>query len=141
MLLRARFSIFSMVRWDRKNLSKEKLIFEELFLGLSLVYYSSMQTKERCLWQTSKLIWALFLKFSEFHAIDEVTQPALATLFVNGLCPWVSGLIKRLSPPPPRRKIEEREEATYLTELLTIAEHFQRTLEQDCKQNPSSYWL
>lgn len=30
---------------------------------------------------------ALLLQVSGFHSRDEVTQPALATLFVNSLCP------------------------------------------------------
>lgn len=38
---------------------------------------------------------ALLLQVSGFHSRDEVTQLALATLFVNRLCSEVSGLIKR----------------------------------------------
>lgn len=48
-----------------------------------------------------------------FHIINKVTQSTLAALFVNGLSPKISGLIKR-------QKI--RREARSLTELLTVAE-------------------
>ena len=57
---------------------------------------------------------ALFLWHSGLHAIN-VTQPTLAALFINGLAPEISGLIKR-------QKIGW--ETTSLTELMTIPEHF-----------------
>lgn len=38
---------------------------------------------------------ALFLQHSGFHTINEVTQPALAALSVNGLSPEMSGLITK----------------------------------------------
>lgn len=58
---------------------------------------------------------ALFLWHSGFHAINDVTQPTLAALFINGLSSEISGLIKR-------QKLGW--EATSLTELMTIPEHF-----------------
>ena len=76
------------------------------------------------------LLWTLKpvcspFSMAGFHAINKVTQPAPAALFVHGLSPEITGSIKR-------QKIGW--EATSLTELVTIAEHFERTLEQDCKQ-------
>lgn len=65
---------------------------------------------------------AFFLQHLGFHTINKVTQPAL---FVSGLSPEISGLVKRQ---------KTGWEATGLTELMTIAEHFRRTLEQDHKQ-------
>lgn len=71
---------------------------------------------------------ALFLWHSGFHAINKVTQPAVAAFFVNGLSPKISGLIKKITI-----KII-RWEAIGLTELSTMAQHFERTLEQDGKE-------
>lgn len=75
---------------------------------------------------------ALLLQVSGFHSRDEVTQLALATLFVNRLCPEVSGLIKR--PKQTNQKNGDGRLAPHWTELMTVAKHFKRTLEQDCKQ-------
>lgn len=85
-----------------------------------------MQTKERSICGRLKAhLEALFLRNSGVYTINEVTQPALAALFVNGLSPEISKLGKR-------QKIGW--EATGLTELVTTAECFERTLEQDHKQ-------
>lgn len=54
---------------------------------------------------------ALLLQVSGFHSRDEVTQPALATLFVNSLCPEVSGLITR---PKQTNQKKMGLEASYL---------------------------
>ena len=81
---------------------------------------------------------ALLLQVSGFHSRDEVTQPALATLFVNSLCPEVSGLIRRLTQTNQKKKKWDWRLATCLTELMTVAEHFQRTLEQDSKQKSTN---
>lgn len=72
-------------------------------------------------------VWkeALSVQHSRFYTRKEVTQPALAALFVNVLSPETRGLIKR-------QKIGW--EVTSLTELVTTAEHFERTLEQDRNQ-------
>lgn len=67
----------------------------------------------------------LFLQHSKIHEINRITQLALGTLFVNGSYPKISGLIKS-------QKVGF--ETTGLTELLTVAEHFEKTLEQDQKQ-------
>lgn len=76
------------------------------------------------LWQTLKAV-ALSLWHLGFHAINRVTQPVLAALFVHGLSLEISGSIKRQ---------EIGWEATTLPELMTIAEYFESTLEQDHKQ-------
>ena len=68
---------------------------------------------------------AAFLQHSGFYTINEVTQPAVAGLCVNGLSPEISGLIKR-------QKIGW--EATSLTEIVTITKHFERILEQVSKR-------
>ena len=82
---------------------------------------------------------ALLLQVSGFHSRDEVTQPALATLFVNSLCPEVSGLIRRLKQTNQKKKKKwDWRLATCLTKLMTVAEHFKRTLEQDSKQKSTN---
>ena len=68
---------------------------------------------------------AFFLQHSGFHTINYVNQPTLPALFWSGLSPGVSGLVKR-------QKIGWTGRG--LTELITIAEHFERILEQDHKQ-------
>ena len=57
---------------------------------------------------------ALLLQVSGFHSRDEVTQPALATLFVNSLCPEVSGLIRRPKQTNQKKKKKMGLEASYL---------------------------
>lgn len=75
-----------------------------------------MQTNRRLIWQNLKLVWkAIFYGHSGFYTIKEVTQPALAAFFVNGLPSEISELLKR-------HKIGW--EVTSLTGLLTRAEHF-----------------
>lgn len=83
------------------------------------------------LWQILACLEALFPQHSEFHSINEVTQPALAALFVNRFSPEINGLIKMQ---------KRRWETMGLTELMNIARHFERSLEQDQK-DPSIYWL
>lgn len=68
---------------------------------------------------------ALFFQHSRFQKINKVTQAALDALLVNGLSPECSRSITR-------QKIGW--EAMSLTKLMTIEEHFEKTLEQDCKQ-------
>lgn len=70
----------------------------------------------------------LFLGHSGFHTINEATPPVLAALVVNELSPEICGLIKRQ---------KRGWEAIGLTELVTIAEHFERTLDRDHKQRPA----
>lgn len=55
----------------------------------------------------------------------KVIKLVLATLFINGLYPEISGLIKG-------QKI--RWEVNLLTELMTIDKHFEMTLEHYFKQ-------
>lgn len=68
---------------------------------------------------------ALFFWHPGFQKISKVTQAALDALLVNGLSPEISRSIKR-------QKIGW--EAMALTKLMTMDEHFQRTLEQGGKQ-------
>lgn len=85
----------------------------------------NVQTRER--WSRGRLkarSEVLFLGHSGFHTTDEATPPALADLFVNELSAEISRLIKRQ---------KRGWEAIILTELVTIAEHFERTLDQDYK--------
>ena len=79
-----------------------------------------MQTKNESVADFKTQLEALFLRHSGFHTINDVTQPALVAQLVNGLSPEISRLIKR-------QKIGR--EATGLTEPMTTAEHFERTLE------------
>lgn len=110
---------------DQKKLTKQHLNPYKPFLGSSsptligLLYKLGNKNKVN-LWQTLNPLQHL-----GFCTVDKITQPALAALFVNGLSPEISGLIK----------IQKTGwEATGLTELMTIAEHSGRTLEQDHKQ-------
>ena len=73
---------------------------------------------------------ALFLWYSGCYTINKATQPSLAPLFVNGLSPEISGLIKG-------QTLEWV--VTRLAELMTIAEHFGRTLEKNHKQRSIKY--
>lgn len=66
-----------------------------------------------------------FLGHSGFYTTNEATPPAPAALAVNELSPEICGLIKRQ---------KRGWEAIGLTELVTIAEHFERTLDRDHKQ-------
>lgn len=90
-----------------------------------------MQTEDESVADFKACLEALFSQHSEFHSINEVTQPALAALFVNRFSPEINGLIKMQ---------KKRWETMGLTELMNIARHFERTLEQDHK-DPPIYWL
>lgn len=46
------------------------------------------------LWQTLEALWKLSSLAFWVPTINEVTQPAVAALFVNRLPPEISGLIK-----------------------------------------------
>lgn len=77
------------------------------------------------LWHTSKAICSSFSTAFGVPSINTVTPPVLAALFVHGSSVKISGSIKRQ---------KTGWEATSLTELVTIAEDFERTLEPDHKQ-------
>ena len=124
-----RSSIFNVVSSGAENALKVEtdLLRANPRVPWSVIQTCNQKKKDESVADFRAHLEALLLQVSGFHSRDEVTQPALATLFVNSLCPEVSGLIKR--PKQTNKKMGW--EATCLT---TVAEHFKRTLEQDCKQ-------
>lgn len=75
--------------------------------------------KDESVGLTLKPIWRPPF-YGIWSSINTTTQSALAALFVNGFFPGMGGLIRR-------QKIVW--EATSLTEFVTMAEHFERTME------------
>ena len=74
----------------------------------------------------------LFVKHSRLSLLDAGTENALKSLFMSGLWTKIRSLIKGH---------KQGWEATPLAELIALAEHVEKTLEQDKIQKPINIWL
>jgi len=108
-----RSSIFNVVSSGAENALKVEtdLLRANPRVPWSVIQTCNQKKKDESVADFRAHLEALLLQVSGFHSRDEVTQPALATLFVNSLCPEVSGLIKR---PKQTNQKKMGLEASYL---------------------------